>query len=465
MVALAAPVHDHVDVGSPFYAGGPRPGLVGGGQPVFHKYDNPDFVNGFLKDVAGAAQSRSVPASMLPVDVATQDGTLPDFDVDAYDYLGNRYRKLYQPAHFRFYLAACQLRCLVPGFPAPSTVKKVEMVIRRVAIGKHASASAPPFAWVPVPDPSQFPRLPPADTPPMALAPRLTGNTHTWWPMVSADQPFPDEQRYPMTRVPRAAFNGGAVYFGYLPLASGEMWGPKAAPDADPGNFGKPPAPPDPATVVLDAPLIKAPSSFALAPPIMRNWLKNAATVLNIVLGKKSTGPRPKFESPRLHDDNASDGFAYLVQCVATLEPKPGCLVEQWGAPSLPFLVAPHFDPFGGRPTNIEVPTLKGLKKMLNGITSPAQFAQRAPGVGLKYNDCPPQPDGSKNFVSMVVPGDGKTCPSPNGAEICFQGIPLFTIAAYLMFAIALVILFLIAPLFVSILLLMKFCIPIGPSE
>ena len=154
MVALPRPAHDQVDLGTPFYAGGPRPGTAGAGRPVVHKYDTTDFVEDFLKEVSAAAgaQTPSAPPSMLAIDPGTPSTSTLAIDVDAFDLFTTapptedgdralnantaRLRKIYQPSHFRFYLASCELRCLVPGLPAPGEAKieKVELVIRRVAV-------------------------------------------------------------------------------------------------------------------------------------------------------------------------------------------------------------------------------------------------------------------------------------------------------------------------------------------
>lgn len=474
--ALATHIHDHVALGAPFWSETPAPG-VEGLPPTLHKFDHPEFVTAFLAEASAAAQGRGAPPSMLGPIASTG----LDVDTDAFDFFGARLRKVYLPTHFRFYLAACELRCKVPGFPAPSRkkVKKVEMVIRRVAIDRPAGSGKPTVApgewsWVPVPDPGLFPDAdsspdPAIDgAPPIAkeLAPRLTGNTHTWWPVPSGVEAPEGEQRFPMSGAMAPGLQGRAVYFGFLPLASGEMYGPPAKIDlstATNGGGGTPgsdaPGVADPPRAIVKfepaRPLVPAPSSFALSIATMKNFLGAWRDVLGRFTGKAVDGPRPKFESPRFTDDDdrrVAGCWAYVVRCVATIEVRPGCLVEAWGAASEPMLVAPHFDPFAGRPTQIEMPSPKQLAKLIGNLSA-KQIAQRGGNqFGVRRAGCDfPKP--AKDLTAAVNLG----CVN----EICFFGLPIFTICAYFFLSIALIILFPVLAIFLAL----QFCIPIPKGE
>jgi len=214
-----------------------------------------------------------------------------------------------------------------------------------------------------------------------------------------------------------------------------------------------------PAKALVQAkPLVRAPSNYSLSPLSIRGWFKTWQTVLALLGGKAPNGPRPKFESPRVNSDpagNFAGGWAYLVRCVATLEPTPGCVVETWGPPTPPALIAPHFDPFGGRPTQIDIPSPAEIAKMLQNL-KPNQIAKRG-GVNTSLKN--------RGSPLKVDVGTGVSVTVDAGAprEICFLGFPLITIVAYIMFAIGLAILILIFPL--QIFLSLKFCLPIGPEE
>jgi hypothetical protein len=501
------PAHHSVEVGAPFYSERVVPDGAVVGAPVFHKYDKPDFVTRFLSDLATASTTSEKPASLLTPLSSTIDPDVPAYDVDATDFLGARFRKLYQPIHFRFYLAACELRCLVPGYPGPERkkVKKVELVVRRVAIKKN-DAGAPTierekeWAWAKIPDPSVFPEDPPEVT--LQMAARLTGNTHTWWPIPAGESQLTDEQRFPMTRASTPGLDTShAIYYAFCPLGSGDMYGPKKEPTATnpsgrnpsddvgysqtsgagkltwpPTGFtpssgdpatpaslptapaeqpdpGTPPAPLTVAQVKPATPLVKAPSSYALTPRMMRAWRRNFMKTLGLFSNNTLDGPRPKFEAPPM-TGTPDGGWGYVVRCVATVEVSPGCTVEQWGAASEPIVIAPHFDPFGGRPVQIEIPSLSGLKKML-GDLSAAQVAKRG-GTPVAMRQPGEQP---------IIGGDPPEVSGHMALNmICSFGIPLITICAYLMLSIALILLFPLKIAF-SFLFSLKFCIPIPVPE
>lgn len=495
----ANPAHHTIDVGSPFYSEQPSPGRPLAGAPVFHKYDKPDFVTRFLSDVATASTTGDRPGSLLRSLSTAIDPAVPAFDADAIDFLGSRFRKLFPPIHFRFYLAVCELRCLVPGFPGPERkkVKKVELVVRRVALKKGPAGAAvierdKEWAWAKIPDPSLFPGDPPDVT--LQLAARITGNTHTWWPIPTGERDLQDEQRFPMTRAAGPGIDPSrAIYFAFCPLGSGDMYGPRKDPlqahpsgenpsgrkiEADAGYPQTPPglpsdwgdgkkyippgispdstapAPLTRSDVKPPAPLVKAPSSYALTPAAVRAWRRNFQKTLGLFSNQTIDSPRPKFEPPPITGD-VDGGWGYVVRCVATLEVHPGCVVEAWGPACDPIVVAPHHDPFGGRPVQIEIPSLAALGKMIGGLSA-AQLARRG-GTPVAFRQPGQQP---------TIDGDPPKVTGHMSLNfICSFGIPLITICAYLMLSIALILLFPLKIVF-SFLFSLKFCIPIpGPPE
>lgn len=474
---------EEIDVGSPFYAPAWRPaqpeigirGDAGAGPPVLHKYDKTDFVPRFLSEASDFAQGGPAPRSILAAMAPTKTPPGTALDVDALDLWSGgwrtRFRKLYQPMHFRFYLAACELRCLVPGLPAPSRgkIKKVELVIRKVAISKIDGLDPQEWAWIDVPSPSAFPPAVPNSI--LEMAPRLTGNSRVWWPIPEGQEILEGEQRFPMSRAHAPGLTERALYFAFMPLASGEMYGPLRTEFGPPKAedleyYDKHPTPPaldfPPEKKELPAlnpgadeaqpayPLVPAPSNYPLRPATIRSFLNAAGgwrAVLGRLMGRQPIdGPRPKFEPPNLLEPTDPTApqpaiWGYVIRCVATLELSPGCIVERWGPPSPPAVIAPQFDPFGGRPTRIEVPSIKELAQMIPAGTD----VQKAGGLSFSIGSGM-KVDGDKNGVKSIV--------EPS-FDLCFFGIPLITIAAYVMFSLALLI---VLPIF-SFLLLLKFCL------
>jgi hypothetical protein len=115
-------------------------------------------------------------------------------------------------------------------------------------------------------------------------------------------------------------------------------------------------------------------------------------------------------------------------------------------------LVASHFDPFAGRPTQIEIPSPRGLATMLKGLSA-RQIAQRGGNqFGVRRAGC--------DFPGPV--NDLKSKPvMACFSEICFFGLPVFTICAYFFLSIALLILFPVLAIFLAL----QFCIPIPKSS
>lgn len=469
---------EEIDVGTPFYAPAWRPpqpaiginGHKGAGPPALHKFDQPDFVRRFLGEAAQAAQAQQHPASLLAV-MAPHNATPGTLDVDTLDIWSEpdrtRVRKLYQPMHFRFYLAACELRCLVPGLPPPSRakIKKVELVIRRVALVTEKIVDTHEWAWIDIPGPSMFSRPVPAAV--LEMAPRLTGNSRTWWPIPEDQEALEGEQRFPMTRAAGPGLDTHALYFAFVPLASGEMYGPPRTelgpPAARPFEYYQTNKPSELVPVVKPlpslqpehpdaqpaSPLVPAPSNFALRVQTIASFVNLRGgwrAVLGRLIGSAPVdGPRPKFESPPLlgpaDTKNPPGAWGYVIRCVATLELSPGCLVERWGPPTEPAVIAPQFDPFGGRPTRVEVPSISELAQMIPAGTD----VQAAGGLGFSIG----------SGLGVSASNTGVSNVSDKVFDLCFFGIPLITICAYLMFSFALAI---IIPIF-SFLLLLKFCL------
>jgi hypothetical protein len=319
------------------------------------------------------------------------------------------------------------------------------------------------WAWVEVPDPALFPAPPPPAA--LELAARVTGNTHTWWPIPRSEPTLEGEERFPMSKVP--GLDGKAVYFGYIPTASGEMYGPRQVPldedgvaipqPADPG------APSLPASqVVSAAPLIPASTGYALKPATIRSWrTSDWRGLLGLFNHGTTTGPRPKFEAPDL-DGNPTAGWAYVIRCVATLEPEPGCVVEHWGPASEPVVMAPFYDPFGGRPTRVELPSIDAIKRLLGGMTA-AQLSARGGlplGIASKQRSpCYP------TLGDDMMPKEGNDCPKPGTPiQLCFWPIFVLTIVANLMINIAIAIMIIFDVSF-SFFLTLKFCIGLGGNE
>ncbi len=113
--------------------------------------------------------------------------------------------KLFQPVHGRFYLVCSSLCCRVPGFPdrvvRRADDERVSFVLRRLVNGVE-------YAWAGV------------DT------------GRRWRPVGDARALLADEERLPMSETQSGA--GRTIFFGYLPVASGETYKLPPLPPADP---------------------------------------------------------------------------------------------------------------------------------------------------------------------------------------------------------------------------------------
>ena len=106
-------------------------------RPALHKYTSTEFVAEFLADPQRSVvfdpdvdvhqQVRPIPAAEL----TAPDGRRRSLSVTRL--VPSDTRKLFQPAHSRFYLVAVGLHCDAPGFPRvdPDSVAEVGFVVRR----------------------------------------------------------------------------------------------------------------------------------------------------------------------------------------------------------------------------------------------------------------------------------------------------------------------------------------------
>ena len=117
-------------------------------------------------------------------------------------------------------------------------------------------------------------------------------------------------------------------------------------------------------------------------------------------------------------------------------------------------LIAPQFDPFGGRPTQIDIPSVATLKKMMGNLTRPELVRRGGLNVGIKQSDCYPQVKSDGSGVEIDTPAADCT-----SNQVCFHGIPIITIAAYIMLSVAFALLLPVLPL--RFLFRLKFCIPL----
>jgi hypothetical protein len=119
-------------------ADGAEPGRAAeAGTPALHKFGSTSFVADFLRD-----PQRSVVFDEA-LDVVQRIENIPAAELNGADgrlrKLGRRRlvptqtRKLFQPAHQRFYLLAVGVHCDAPGFPKvdPASIEEVGFVIRR----------------------------------------------------------------------------------------------------------------------------------------------------------------------------------------------------------------------------------------------------------------------------------------------------------------------------------------------
>lgn len=399
------------------------------GRPVFHKYVTTDFIEDFLRDPQRSVQFDD--KDLLQEVVARKPEDL--FDGKKRKWISgttlaphpSRIRKLFLPAHQRFYLVAIGLHCDRFGFPMvdPSRVAEVGFVIRRrrvevpdalaveaarlvrtakVAQSKLGMSAARERARLLHPFRSEArsavassgtatlaaarqAELAGRQLRAWALANGIEQTTQGWAPSgegaMGAWVPMPDEpeelieRRYPMRRLapdpadPGHAAREGTIYYAAVPTGGDEVT------DRGESRFSE-----------LDTYEIRA---YA-----------------------RSVDP---------------DGC-------------PGELV--WSEPSEPFRIASFFDPDGcaQRPTEVRLPDFSALEA----------------------SDAPPS-------VRMSAPSQSTLLFSRNGeipkkgkvqgfAQICFFSIPLITIIAFFVLNIFLPVVMFVFQLWWM--LKLKFCIP-----
>lgn len=144
--------------------------------PTLLEFQSDDFMDEFLA-AAQAAQPSSLRAAIV---AAPEQGV----------------RKLFQPAHGRFYLVCCSLCCRVPGFPdravRSADGESVFFVLRKLVGGVEYAWAGPDLgrSWLQVPG---------------------AGRTL-----------LADEERLPMAETSTGA--GRSLFFGYVPVTSGSSF-------------------------------------------------------------------------------------------------------------------------------------------------------------------------------------------------------------------------------------------------
>lgn len=184
-------------------------------QPALFEYQSDEFMEEFLASV-----STSTPSALKQARLKPEDGIV---------------KKLFQPAHGRFYLAAASLCCREPGFPSrevrQADGEKVALVLRKLVGGKE-------YGWV------------------------AAGEKKGWRPVNGSARGLltnADEQRLPAFKV--ITNDGRPLYCGYVPTSSSETYDlPVSKLDLDPGEVA-----PDIPVEELDArfktPLTKNPDT------------------------------------------------------------------------------------------------------------------------------------------------------------------------------------------------------------
>ena len=123
-----------------------------GRRPALHKYGDTEFVERFLDDPQVSLAFDTTTDRVQKLEPISKS-TLPGDPKNRSRFLATRRltpgptRKLFQPAHQRFYLVALGLHCDVPGFPRvdPAHVREAGFVVRRHRVvlpeGQQATAA------------------------------------------------------------------------------------------------------------------------------------------------------------------------------------------------------------------------------------------------------------------------------------------------------------------------------------
>lgn len=392
--------------------------------PTIQMYDSTEFVRTAVKDPGDSLEFGTDDLWSYPVSVTPGGAGSGLRRFVAFELMHTHLRKLYQPAHDRFYLVVVEVFCDEPGLPRAGSHRDftVDMIMRRrhgVLAGPHTAmrklarnlvaelgATQHPDAELGPPDIDAADLLFAdlehrdafvADNAELVQQLRMQVHEQAWitgktpgWRSVVDDPvqgalPQPDEELLPMFRLPPRE--------GCPPDETRSLW-------------------------ACMVPTFSA-----------QHWTDDAGLV----------------------QTKLDDQEIYQIRCVVTQPPPPGkehCPPQRHvSAPTRPFRLADPFDPDGtkNRTVSIKAPDLRRLAARAGRPQGPGGVRiTTPPGSGLKPID----------FSSIPTPGKGET----NGGSICTFALELFFIVAFFLFLLFLPIVVLMFQLWWM--LALRFCLP-----
>lgn len=411
-------------------------------RPVIQKFARPDMIEGFLRDpqrslvyteddllhrsVAAAGRADATMLQKLAGRILERTNT----------------RKLFLPAHNRFYLVVCELHCDAPGLPdlPASGAAEYGFVLRRLRGGAEGSDVVEASEWAPLGELAKKVaqlRAVSASSPPgvrffRARKKGLAGS--------EVHEAFEATRRatleeltaeiLPLREQVSEALSSGA----WQGLRRLEGWVPSEHEGI--GSWLPVDAEPDEVRERVFPLLPLAPD-----PRVDDHSAEGATLLFGMV-------PTSSLESDAWGGTHIDPSHDYRIRCFVR-EPgeKEGCPGPvRWSRPSEAFRVASQADPVGTsqRPLTIHLPDVADLAAQVG--------SGRAPG-GVRMVT----PDASEPTV--VLDEDGNPTGGPlGGGQICSFSIPLITIIARFVLSIFLPIVIIAFQLWWM--LLLKLCIP-----
>jgi hypothetical protein len=428
-------------------------------RPTIQKFNDPKFVESFLKDPQRSLKfddsidqvflANLVPAPVLSAGPLVNkaitlfapkraDGTI---DARTASLVPQGIRKLFLPAHQRFYAVVCELHCDFAGFPSPnvnetcevgfvvrrrvlrypkSIEKKAEVLLREIVAAEAAVAELDETA----------PARPAVERKRTAKIAKMKADGSFAPARAAAGKALADK---------RAQLLAWQTDNGVLSVLEG--WIPSALPRI--GAWG--PVEDAPAITILEStfPMYR----LAGDPTNPAHDASGRALWFGAV-------PTSAFDTEASGRTRFDDQSAYEIRCyVRRHDPdcpkrpkKPDCdggLV--WSLPTDIFRLAPHHDLVGtsNHPVTIQMPDLAELAAQASSLP----FGKFSP-VKVVHKQSMPTKMSGMNVASGSI----------GGPAICFFSIPLITIVATFVLQIFLPIVVLVFGLW--FLLAFKFCIP-----
>ena len=394
--------------------------------PVLQKYDEPDFVDRFLKD----------PQHRLAFTHDTDEVATVDVSQAVPRRTPSGLRKVFLPSHHRHYLVTCSLHCDTTGFPRVDRDSTCEagFVVRRQQATVSAADSAASRKAIRTLAAARRKRAPAEaqlaaarNAGPLGLlrATALEGRLRSLDAVVAEAE---------------AALRSWAAEAGVARQLQG--WIPRPPTSNSPGNGSW--------SAVDELPDGCVEATFPLYPliPATRDVGHDAAGG-SIWFGVVPTGSADVDDGGTARFDDTS---VYEIRCFVRRHravcPRDGghCTCPTtWSEPTAPYRLASHFDLEGtsNKPVTVQLPSLADLK---------ADTFRLMPGNGGVKFSIPPGSGLGVKANSMTL------APDLGGGQICSFPIPLITIVAKFVFELFLPIVVVVFQLWWM--LALRFCIP-----